>query len=441
MKTLGIRTFVILTAGIVLMVNPVYSQDPIRKEVRVVKPYEPSLSDAYKINLLPVLDDTVQFIPEYNYSIAPTSFSPEYRLRPIRPARMLGEPLPKLYNSLLKLGFGSYWTPFAEVNINSLRSKDYSIGAFGKHMSSQGKVLLENDREVFGGYGNSEISLYGKKIFSETILSGELGMRSDQAYYYGYDTENDSIADTSLVKKDIKQSFLLLSGKVRVQSGHSDSTRFRYDLGFRYDYFSDKYKMVEHGFLLDGRFSKLIGRQYLGGDLLAQYIDKSEGIDSSFNAFLKVAPWFMKRKEQWRLKAGINLSFDITDGNTVPHFYPQAELQFRVIENLLLAYIGVDGKLEMNNYRVVATENPYIIPGLNVKNTDYNMIVYGGFAGNISSETSFRIRASYSLVDDMHFFVNDTSDILRNKFHVEYDDVELKSLYGEIASSPGERLT
>ena len=147
-----------------LISSALYAQDPIKKEVRVVKPYEPILSDAFKITHLPILDDTLQFTPDYNYTISPRSFTPEYKLRPIRPAKMMGETVPKLYHSLLKLGFGNYWTPYGELSVNNLRSKKHSYGVYAKHISSQGKVLLDNDKKVFGGYGNSEVDLYGKKI-------------------------------------------------------------------------------------------------------------------------------------------------------------------------------------------------------------------------------------------------------------------------------------
>lgn len=435
--------FVYVLIGLLLLESTsLYSQDLIKKEVKVVKPYEPSLSDVFKITHLPVLDDTLRFTPEYNYTISPRSFTPEYKLRPIRPAKMMGETLPKLYHSLLKVGFGNYWTPYGELSINNLRSKEHSYGAYAKHISSQGKVLLDNDKKVFGGYGNSEVDLYGKKIMKKSILSGSLGLQSDQVYYYGYDTDivSDSLAMT-IDKEDIKQSFLLLSGKIRMRSAHVDSNKFAYDLAFRYDHFRDNYNMAENGFHLESRFSKLFNKQYLGTDLAFHYLDKSEGIDSTYNAVLNVAPWFLKRSSQWKLQAGLSITFDMIDGNSTPYFYPQVELQFTVVENLLFTYLGIDGGLDMNHYQNIAFENPFVIPGLSVKNSDRNLYVYGGFLGSISNTTTFKINASYSLIDDMYFFVNDTIGEFRNQFNVEYDDVELKSVYGEVESKPTEKLS
>jgi len=439
-----IKSIVVVLGYFLLVSTALYSQDPIRKEVKVVKPYEPSLSDAFKVTHLPVLDDTLQFTPEYNYTITPQSFSPEYELRPIHPARMEGETLPKLYHSLLKIGFGNYWTPFGELSINNLRSKEHSYGVYGKHISSQGDVLLDNDKKVFGGYGNSEVDLYGKKIMKKAILSGSLGLQSDQFYYYGYDTDTVIVPDSlvrDIDKKDIKQSFLLLSGKIGLRSAHVDSNKFAYNVAFQYNYFRDKYDMTENGFHLDSRFSKLFNKQYIGTDLAFHYLDKSEGIDSTYNAVLKVAPWFLRRSSLWKLQAGLSITFDMKEDNTTPHFYPQVELQFNVIENLLFAYLGVDGGLEINHYRNIASENPFVIPGLSVKNSDHNLDVYGGFLGSISTSTTFKIKGSYALIDDMYFFVNDTVGELRNQFNVEYDDVELISLYGEVESKPTEKLS
>lgn len=433
-----------MIGSLLLLSNVLYSQDPIRKEVKVVKPYEPSLSDAFKVTHLPVLADTIQLTPQYNYSITPQSFSPEYELRPIRPARMEGETLPKLYHSLLKIGFGNYWTPYGELSINNLRSKEHSYGVYGKHISSQGDVLLDNERKVFGGYGNSEVDLYGKKIMKNAILSGSLGLQSDQFYYYGYDTDTVIVPDSlvrDIDKKDIKQSFLLLSGKIGLRSAHVDSSKFAYDIAFHYDHFRDHYDMTENGFHLDSRFSKLFNKQYVGTDLAFHYLGKNESLDSTYNAVLNVTPWFMRRSSLWKLQAGLSIFFDMKEGNTTPHFYPQVELQFNVIENLLFAYLGVDGRLDINHYRNITSENPFVLPGLSVKNTDHSLDVHGGFLGSISTTSTFKIKASYALIDDMYFFVNDTAGDLRNQFSVEYDDVELISLYGEVESKPTEKLS
>ncbi len=107
----------------------ILAQDEINKEIVVVKPYEPSLSDAFKINVLPRVSDSINIRPKFNYSIEPKKFETAFHVRPISPAKLVGVPLKKLYKSYLKIGFGNYLIPMGELRVNSIRSKNEPVGA------------------------------------------------------------------------------------------------------------------------------------------------------------------------------------------------------------------------------------------------------------------------------------------------------------------------
>lgn len=117
-----------------------FAQD-INRNVTVVKPYEPSLSDANKINILPKFEDTTTVTPSFDYSVLPVRINVPFEPKTINAAKMLGTPLEKLYKSYLKLGIGNYFTPLAEYNFNSLRSKDHSYGVFLTYKSSGRKIF------------------------------------------------------------------------------------------------------------------------------------------------------------------------------------------------------------------------------------------------------------------------------------------------------------
>jgi hypothetical protein len=432
------KYFVALAGCMLLLFSQtIFAQETISKEVKVFKPYEPTLSDAFKINILPVIKDTLEYLPDFEYSIAPKAFMPEYKIKPISPARMVGEPLTKLYNALLKLGFGSYVTPYAELSINSLRSRKYSAGVMMKHISSNGKIKLDNNKKVYAGYSDSDLLFYGKKFVKNTVLSGNIGLKHNLVHFYGY----DPAIDTTLDKKDIKQKFLLLTGQTRLKSTYVDSTHFNYDIIVEYDYFRDFYESIENSFQFSGSFSKLFNKQLLGADVSLNYINKSEKIDSTYNAIVRFFPWFSKKTTEWILKAGIDVTFDATGSQTTPHIYPTAKLQFNIVENYLNFYIGIDGQLRVNDYQKITGENPFVLPGLNLQNTNCKMKFFGGFIGNINSSNSFKISAMYELVDNMYFFVNDTASILGNQFYAEYDDVEVRNIYGELVSGIGDKLS
>ncbi|MFW5644625.1 MAG: hypothetical protein ACOCZL_01805, partial [Bacteroidota bacterium] len=113
-----------------------FGQEEPQREVRVVKPYTPTLSDADKISLMPEFNDTVSLSTDFKYSITPKKYSTSFRLDPIKPAKMVGLPLTRLYKSQFTLGLGNYTTPYAELTINQLRDRKNALGLYAKHHSS-----------------------------------------------------------------------------------------------------------------------------------------------------------------------------------------------------------------------------------------------------------------------------------------------------------------
>ena len=92
-----------------------------QSEVRVVKPYSPTFSGANKIELLPSLAEEIEFdLPDISYELYPKLYDSEFRVAPIKAARMVQMPLERLYKSQLVLGMGNYLTPLAEITINQL---------------------------------------------------------------------------------------------------------------------------------------------------------------------------------------------------------------------------------------------------------------------------------------------------------------------------------
>ena len=139
-KSFSARIFysLVILFSLIFQVN--YSQEEIQREVRVVKPYSPTLTDAEKINLLPDMSDTMRVRPDFNYSISPKHFSTGYQVEQIKPARMVGLPLEKLYKSQLSIGTGNYLTSFGELTINQLRSRSSALGLYAKHQIGRAHV-------------------------------------------------------------------------------------------------------------------------------------------------------------------------------------------------------------------------------------------------------------------------------------------------------------
>lgn len=438
MRTFSINRILmyIFSVCLSLIFLPAFPQGEIQREVRVVKPYTPTLSDVGKINILPEFLDTVRIIPDFNYFITPKRFNTTYQPEQIKPARMVGLPLEKLYKSHLSLGVGNYLSQMGELHINQLRSRTSSMGVYLKHHSSGGKVMLDNSERVFAGFSDNAIDIYGKRFLKKSVLEGGINGDFNRVHFYGYNTD----VDTMLERTKIRQSIYSTGAQIQFYSAHHDSSSLKYKLASGYQFTMDGFENSEHSMSLSGDFGKLFREQYIGLHIGMHRYVKSASIDSTNNTILRLNPFISKRSKEWKFLVGINSAIDINGEDIEFKIYPRAEFEFQMVENVLTPYFGVDGYRSENNYRKILYENPFIIPGLNVKNSNYGIVAYAGFKGRYSSKMAYNFRGSYSLVQDMHFFINDTSNVLGNQFDVTYDDVSITTLAGDVSWHQSEKL-
>ena len=117
------------------------------ERVVVTSRYKPVIGEIHKLNVAPAITDTVTTMSKtFNYEIASRRLTSLYVPSRIKAARIIGEPSTRLYNNYLKLGFGNYWSPLAEVYYNSTRSKDYNYGIRATHHSSWGTASRPRNR-------------------------------------------------------------------------------------------------------------------------------------------------------------------------------------------------------------------------------------------------------------------------------------------------------
>ena len=408
----------------------------IKKEVFVVKPYEPALSDASKIGYMPSVEDMETTIPAFTYKIKPTPIETLFEVIPIRPAKMVSSSLPRIYNTYLKIGLGNYITPLAEFNISNLHSKDYAIGAYLYHKSSHSGIRLGNDDKVPSGCAVSNVNLYGKKFFDNMTLTGNITLDHEGFNYYGYNThlfDLDSLP--AMDHGDIHQRTILLGAQAGVHSTYTDSSHLNYKLSVRYNYLTDNSDNTENMVFIITSFSQLI-RTFMGGiSLNINYFKPDISMDSVGNTQFYFSPYISKRNEDWKFVVGFD---GVIDQEEVSRFYlyPRGLLEFTVIEKIMIPFIGIGGKLETNHYQKIIRENHFITPGLKVKNTHHKLIAFAGIKGSISPELAFRADVSYSTAENMYFFVNDTTTPLQNTFGVNYDEVDILHYHGELAAEP-----
>lgn len=383
----------------------------VKREVTLYNPYKPSLSEVRKMSFLPDMADTSKIKPEFHYAVSTKPFQPEYTISPIKAAALLPDPLPKLYKSYIKAGFGNHITPLGEISITNERSKKGAFGIYGRHLSTNDNIALQNSREVFGGYMDNDASLFGRKFFKKSTLEGSADFTQKVRYAYGYDP---LIPDYNPSKKDIKMNYYNIGGKISLSSANLDSTAFHYDFDLAYNYFHQSEYLFQHNGGLDGIMAKSFKGFYVGSGLSFKYYNNSDSIKTDPDFIVSLSPFLKKKTDQWNFKLGVQL---LMDRNSNPHIYPDVELGFTIVPSYLSFFSSLTGKLERNDPLKIISENPYLVSdqfpdfvpnGLlfRLPDTNHKLAVNTGLKGNTGIGGIYIISATYSIIEDMLFYSN-----------------------------------
>ncbi len=436
-----LRRLIYMSAGLLLLGNgmeDLHAQQDIKKEIVVVKPYQPSLSDAFKINVLPEVSDSLEISPDFVYAIHPKKYETGFNIEPINAASIVAQPLSKLTKSYLKLGFGNYITPLAELNVSSLRARDQSMGIYLKHNSINGKLKLDKDTKIKPGYSDNTVRIYGKKMYRNSNLSGNIRAGYLGINYYGIPPPPP---DSSLVipYDDIQQNYFTTGAEIRYKATHDDTTDLIYDTRINYNYIQDKFNISQHAISLSGDFVKYINKQTIGLNAGFQHFISSGTIVTPSLSIIRLNPWLARKTGEYTYLIGVKIVPEIY-GELSMHIYPVARLDISVVDKILGVYLGINGYLQENDMNRIIAENPYVRPGIRLKSTSHKFIVTGGLKGSLTSKISYDASFDYSLVDDMYFYVNDSVPILKNHMTAVQDDYEAFRVYGELSYRYSEKL-
>ncbi|MBO4873813.1 MAG: TonB-dependent receptor [Bacteroidales bacterium] len=428
--------------------------------VVIYNEYSPVLKDASRIQSLPVIEDTVKVEPKFEYSVMPTMYRTSFTPSKIPAATVKGEALKPLNTGLVKIGYGNYISPFAELYINSKRQKNYSLGIAAQHHSSFGKIKNYIDQKIYSGYDDSNIEAFGKKIFAKSVLSGKIYFSSNGINYYGYDpkvygdpyTINwDSIDYVDTRDEMEKQRFNRLGANMTFESQQTGRKHWNYKFDLGYQYFFTKTKDWQHKIGVDANVGRSVKNISYGVDInylfnankMAAYpnpnvvigtngFGKPVKMSSLNDMYLNAKPYFRFENEKWQIRAGANFCFELLNSENTFYIYPDVYAQLNV-SNTIIPYVSYGGHLQTNNLEFISTVNPFINSYESYHNTSYQHEANLGVKAIISKKVYLHLNANYSHINNMVFFVNDTTVPLHNKFVMEYMDVDRVGAYAELS--------
>ena len=458
MKRIAIQ-IILFIIPFTLFAQSVNNGTQLKREVTLYNPFIPTLQEAGKRSFLPDMTDTSQITPDFRYNITPKIFLPVYAISPIKAASLLPDPLPKLYKSYLKAGFGNYFSPLAEISITSDRSKEGAIGFYAGHSSSNGKVKLDNDKRVFAGFMDNEASLFGKKFLKQSVIESSLDFNQFTRYAYGYDT---SMTNYDPQKKDIRFNYLNTGGKIGIYSTKNDSASLVYDFRLKYDFFYQNSNLWQHNYEFTGFQAKEYKGFYIGSGLDLSIFKLSPYLNSNVRKIFSVSPFISRNSALWNFKLGIQILTEtsqknllsiatIDDNRTWLHIYPDMNFSFNIIPDYINFFAALNGKLENNQPLKIINENPFLpVSGIlyNLPNTDHELIIKTGFQGSTGTEGSYLFYASYSVVNNMllyknHHLLIDIPTVLEsgNLFLPVLDNAEILNVHGELKTESTNKLS
>jgi len=420
-----------------LLITTVYSSfaqsksnlDSNKNNIVILTGYKPILSDALKIKKNPSIKDTNKIIPSLKYSFINKRVPVNFNIKPIKPARIKGEPLVKLYNGYAKAGIGTNTTPLAEFYYNSKRSKNYSYGFFGKHFSSNGINKIE-----FSDYSDNHIDVFGKKYTKNFTFYSKLNYDRNVVHYYGIpgDLPKQQIP-TNGIEKQRFNKFGINTALTR--------TQFDYNFNIDYHHLRDLFDVSENNINVEGSLSKYHKRELYAVDLDFNFNQLDNFINPDNSLIVGLRPHISTTANKWKFKVGIGLYVNDDDDNTKFHFYPEAEFKYNVLANIIIPYIGINGGIIANNLNTFSSENPYINTNqLTTLNSNQKYNVYVGIRGNISNNITFNTSFSKQRIDASPFYVKNIDSPLQNQFLVIYDNLNLLKLTGELTYQKLEKL-
>lgn len=435
----------VLSAGI-LVAQEKKKSDLGTEVVDVVRSYDATISDAFKVRETPNMNEDAntkkkQVVYTINSFPVASTFVPEKG----KAAEVDREARLAALNNYVLFGIGNYMNLNAEAFISKKLDADSYIAGRIDHFSSQGgiKNVLLDDK-----FSKSKASvIYGgqKKNFG---WKAEVGGFTQMSNWYGLPTKNITEEESKIVASQIdpKQKYnnVFVDGDLEFRNIPLSEVKLSYN------HFSDDYSTSENSFRIKPQFETQISDLQARLGLVLDYVGttykepfgNNSNYYKNFNVGLEPSVVFADENYSVQLGLGIynnNGTYDDTTNNSF-HIYPQVRASYKLVENIVNAYAGIEGGLKQNTYREFVEANPFVAPNVGITPTDERFNVYFGLKGKLDHMISYNIRASYKDERDRALFVSNPFGLegqrkaymFGNSFNVEYGDMKTLNLFGEL---------
>lgn len=413
------------------------------ERVVIVKAYTPTISDAFKVKSTPILNDSItQKKQDIRYSIFSVPVASTYTPAKGRAAN-IDRPKPiKIFDNYATLGFGNFTSALAEFYSNFQLNRSDNVGLYLHHNSSQGGI---EEISLDDKFYNTFLDLNYTSRTRKYTYGLELGAEHQLYNWYGL-PETPALTQEQINAIDPQQNYfgVRLGGKLQF-----DDLYFK-KASLRYQFFGDALSSVEHHVVAKPTFEFEIGDSLITTNFIVDYLSGSFDRDLDpvlqtpnnygiLNVGVNPSLVILKDNLTVNLGAAVYYSIDTENSDNDLFIYPKITASYRLIDDAVIAYGGLEGDLIQNSYRDAVQTNPFISPTLVIEPTNRLYDAYFGLKGKFSDVVSYNFRGSYISEDEKPLFVNNQRAVVPlegydygNSFSYRYDDVITLVGYGEL---------
>ena len=411
--------------------------DTLDLDVTFIGNREVLLQDAHKQLHWPTASPLKTAKPVFDYPTLSKRINVQPEWQRNGPVRLkVDDPLPRLYKGKASIGMGNFVSPYLDLSYADIRSRLKTWGSRLHHESSRGGYTASPREDVFSG---TQVTLWGKRFKRDEVLGARIHLDRQRISYYG-GNQPDSTDNT-----DSSMRYYTSGVSFQMHNNPSSPKADRHVLTFQYNLLWDDQSLTEHNFDLALDYDRYVEdipvhlRVHSNIDRF-QKLTEGSSFQSSRQAIFDFHPSISTHNKSFQTRIGLGLWID-AQGNKPFTIVPEAEFSMRLLRDLFVPYVQIDGGIQQNRYQSAVQQNPFLNALSDLKNTYQKLAARTGLRGSITRALAFDLGASYESLNQRLFWANDTLTSSGAQFIALYQDVNVTQLSGSLTWTREKKLT